>query len=353
MTIAPATVDPDGSPAPQRPRRLWISVRWKMLVAFLLAFTVVLAVMWVWIYSFTTTTTQNRLVTEMRLTSQTVAADLDRAAFLDYLERIREQGPGKVTDALGQPHVQQMLADLALHRESVEGLGLVSYYRDAEGVIRIGTLVGYVPDDQLGSFAGLPADEVTTDEVVSYMQRGLAGTVDQPAYQGAFGLWITAYTPITDSTGAVIGGLLYDVPLTYVDAVQSELRSRLIPIMIASYVVMALLVVGLATSLTRPLKRLNVATRRVADGEYDLDVNSLVPRWLPDEMSTLATSFTTMAEKVAARERSLTQEVRKLRVEIDEVRRAKSVADITETEFFAELVEKAARERLRSRGITD
>lgn len=324
-----------------------------MLVAFLLAFTVVLAVMWVWIYSFTTTTTQNRLVTEMRLTSQTVAAGLDRAAFLDYLDRIQVQGVGEVTDALGQPHIRQMLADLALHRESVEGLGLVSYYRDPQGVIRIATLVGYVPDDQLGSFAGRPADEVTTDEVVSYMQRGLEGTVDQPAYQGAFGLWITAYTPITDASGAVIGGLLYDVPLKYVDAVQAELRSRLIPIMIASYVVMALLVIGLATSLTRPLKRLNTATQRVADGEYDLDVKALVPRWLPDEMSTLARSFATMSEKVAARERSLTQEVRKLRVEIDEVRRAKSVADITETQFFAELVEKAARERLRSRGITD
>lgn len=340
--------DPDLAPS-----RVRLSVRWKLLVAFLLAFTLVLAVIWVWIYTFTTQTTQGRLVTEMRLTSQTVAAGLDRAAFTDFIKRIEKQGPGQVSDALAQPHIEQMFADLALHRQSVEGLGLVSYYRDREGVIRIAGLVGYVPDDQIGSYAGLPADEVTTDEVVSFMRRGLEGTIDQPAYQGAFGLWISAYTPVVTQSGDLVGGLLYDVPLTYVDSVQAQLRSRLIPIMVGSYAVMVLLVLALASTLTRPLKRLDRAARRVADGDYDVDMKALVPRWLPDEMSALARSFGLMAAKVAARERSLTQEVRRLRVEIDQTRRAQAVQDITDTEFFAELVEKAAQMRRRQAGLTD
>ena len=70
----------------------------------------------------------------------------------------------------------------------------------------------------------------------------------------------------------------------------------------------------------------------------------------PDEMYTLAESFTSMAAKVAARERSLTQEVQRLKVEIDHARREEAVKQITESDSFAELARKAAEMRRRNRG---
>jgi hypothetical protein len=53
-----------------------------------------------------------------------------------------------------------------------------------------------------------------------------------------------------------------------------------------------------------------------------------------------------MATEVRARERRLTQEVHKLRIEIDEVRAARQVAEITETEYFQDLQRKVSELRL-------
>ena len=69
--------------------------------------------------------------------------------------------------------------------------------------------------------------------------------------------------------------------------------------------VLILLVLAISTRLVRPLKRLTEATARVADGEYDLNVRSLVSARFPDEMSISANSFAQMASKVDIRKKTL------------------------------------------------
>jgi len=70
----------------------------------------------------------------------------------------------------------------------------------------------------------------------------------------------------------------------------------------------------------------------------------------PDEMTELADSFGVMTRKVGARERTLVQQVRVLKVEIDEVKRQRAVAEITDTDFFSTLTTKAAAMRAKVRG---
>jgi hypothetical protein len=53
-----------------------------------------------------------------------------------------------------------------------------------------------------------------------------------------------------------------------------------------------------------------------------------------------------MAAEVRSREERLTQEVRQLRIEIDEARAARQVAAITQTEYFQDLQAKASQLRL-------
>ena len=53
-----------------------------------------------------------------------------------------------------------------------------------------------------------------------------------------------------------------------------------------------------------------------------------------------------MATEVLARDRMLKQEVRQLRVEIDEARAARQVAEITQTEYFQDLQARACTLRL-------
>ena len=61
----------------------------------------------------------------------------------------------------------------------------------------------------------------------------------------------------------------------------------------------------------------------------------------PDELGQLARVFQRMAQEIAAREEELKQQIQVLRIEIDEVKKSRQVAEITETDYFQELQEKA------------
>jgi DNA-binding response OmpR family regulator len=60
----------------------------------------------------------------------------------------------------------------------------------------------------------------------------------------------------------------------------------------------------------------------------------------PDALGELARVFQHMAYEVYTREQLLKQQVRQLRIEIDEARTARQVAEITETDFFQDLERK-------------
>ena len=67
-----------------------------------------------------------------------------------------------------------------------------------------------------------------------------------------------------------------------------------------------------------------------------------------DELGQLARVFQNMAREVYAREQRLKQQLQELRIEIDEAKKAQQVAEITETDYFRELSEKAQRLRERA-----
>jgi DNA-binding response OmpR family regulator len=60
-----------------------------------------------------------------------------------------------------------------------------------------------------------------------------------------------------------------------------------------------------------------------------------------DALGNLARVFQRMAREVAAREQALRRQVRELRIEIDESKAARQVAEITETDYFRDLQRKA------------
>lgn len=68
-----------------------------------------------------------------------------------------------------------------------------------------------------------------------------------------------------------------------------------------------------------------------------------------DSLGQLARVFQSMVREVQAREERLKQEVRKLRVEIDEGRKARQVAEITETDYFQQLQERVRNLKGRQR----
>ena len=67
-----------------------------------------------------------------------------------------------------------------------------------------------------------------------------------------------------------------------------------------------------------------------------------------DEIGQLARVFKHMAHEVYVREKRLKQQVRELRIEIDEAKRSKQVKEIVETDFFQDLTQKAQALRKRN-----
>jgi methyl-accepting chemotaxis protein len=108
------------------------------------------------------------------------------------------------------------------------------------------------------------------------------------------------------------------------------------------------MVLLLANVFTGPLKRLAVVAARIGEGRYEQNWAALHQNRLRDEIGTLTSVIEQMAAKVYQRERNLQQAVKELRIEIDEVKKAKQVTEIVDTDFFRDLKSRARSMRNRA-----
>jgi CRP/FNR family cyclic AMP-dependent transcriptional regulator len=92
--------------------------------------------------------------------------------------------------------------------------------------------------------------------------------------------------------------------------------------------------------------RVTAAAAAVEAGVYELESLGEVAR-RSDSLGQLARLFERMVREVYFREERLKRQVQQLRIEIDEVKRARQVAEITETDYFAQLRLKAQEFRAR------
>lgn len=102
------------------------------------------------------------------------------------------------------------------------------------------------------------------------------------------------------------------------------------------------------------LRRLMQAAHKMAEGTLtpaEAAELEQVEGW--DDISRLRQIFGQMARQVIHREESLRREVESLRIQIDEAKRERQVAEITETEYFQELRKKARELRVREKGGGD
>ncbi|MBN1283998.1 MAG: HAMP domain-containing protein [Anaerolineae bacterium] len=159
------------------------------------------------------------------------------------------------------------------------------------------------------------------------------------------GLWATAYTPITLVDGTMIGIAWIDAgPLNIADVPRHIVNAGASTAVVV-YPVLIVVVVVVALTIAHPLRKLTNASEVVEKGDKftpDL-LEDIAGRG--DELGQLARIFSHMAVEVQAREEKLKQQVQELKIEIDMVKKEKSVKEITDTDFFRDLQSKAKRER--------
>jgi len=95
--------------------------------------------------------------------------------------------------------------------------------------------------------------------------------------------------------------------------------------------------------MTDYVERLGHWARLVAEGNYNQAMESIQREGSSTDraLTAVADAVKSMVRAVQQREEQLRQEVTRLRIQIDESRRKKQVAEITETDYFQELVRQA------------
>ncbi|MDR7922818.1 HAMP domain-containing protein [Thermosynechococcus sp. HY213] len=105
-----------------------------------------------------------------------------------------------------------------------------------------------------------------------------------------------------------------------------------------------------APSITKPIRTLVSAAHALKHDQF----NQLDPRVLrhyaqgSDDMAELAQVFLDMAQAVEQRQDQLEEELSELKIEIDQEKRKKSVAEITSTDYFQKLHQRAQQLRQRA-----
>ena len=345
---------PDVDSADEKVGLFHVAMRWKLLGTFAAAFTVIFVFIAIFVLNFSTSNALTRLQDQLTTIAEGGAKTVDTEKFLELITTVPAKPDPSNEFGYGYPdsplYSEQAMQLYDISVISGDAFPYTYFKNPDDGNLYAAASSGYGFDPKWGYTYKVPISETAPKETNDYMLRGLDAPVIQPAYTDAYGSWMSAYVPIKDASGQVIGGFGTDYDLAYVDEVTSDVQRRLFPVLIGAYVLLLALVVVLSTMLVRPLRRLTDAAERIADGEYSLDVREIVKTWFPDEMYELAVSFSRMAAKVGARERSLTQEVQRLKVEIDHQKRVEAVREITDSDSFVDLTRRAAEMRQRMRG---
>ena len=101
------------------------------------------------------------------------------------------------------------------------------------------------------------------------------------------------------------------------------------------------LAIGFSSTISRPIQTLVNGFKAVEGEDYQaIRLESVVDR--RDEFGHMARVFQRMAAQVSERVETLKNQVAYLRIEVDEAKRNIEVRQITETEYFQDLVQKAS-----------
>ncbi|MEM7330559.1 MAG: cache domain-containing protein [Chloroflexota bacterium] len=119
-------------------------------------------------------------------------------------------------------------------------------------------------------------------------------------------------------------------------------------IQIAILAVVVSVGIGVATArwIIRPILAISEAAASVEDETYEVDGLAVVEQ-RQDEMGRLARVFKHMIEEVKKREEKLKQQVRKLKIEIDQAKSSQRVKEIVESDFFKALEANSTSMRQR------
>jgi len=314
-----------------------LSIRLKLLIVFTLLFTVAFALSFLWFYNFATQLAMDNLRSDLIGTAIRAANAIDAEEHATVFESGVEED--------------------ALYTRIADQLRQV---RDANPkVAAIYTMVRSPNPDELLFVVSADENPETrahlrepydVSEFPQMIDAFDGSTADPEIAVDKWGAWFSGYAPIWDAQGQGVAIVGIDMIAQDVIDVQTRIKSTSVFAFVLVYVVLFVSVFLISFTITGPLRRIIGAAQTLERGDvFQPERLEPVARG-SDELSQLARVFSEMAIEVQAREERLKRQVQELRIEIDQAKKAKQVAEITETEYFRGLREHAAKLRSRTKG---
>lgn len=296
------------------------------------------------------------------------------------MERVGSLAMGESTEALRRS------GEATIHQKALDVARQVELYLEARPELSPYPSEELGRDEELAAIAVQPVGETgytavydssavvlfhPNPDMVGTDLHELAGTL--PAFWAIFeasldGTEVAGYYEWQDADGVVREKYMSCVPVgdtplrvaatTYIDEFYQPIRDTEAEITSISdtvrrYLFIALGIAGLfsiglalwlAWGISRPIQALIQASAALEEGVYRSE-GLAVEVSRRDDLGQLARVFDRMAKEVQAREAFLRHQIQGLRIEVDEAKRKRQVAQITETEYFRQLQQKARRMR--------
>ncbi|MCB9110293.1 MAG: hypothetical protein H6634_03505 [Anaerolineales bacterium] len=355
----------------ERAKARFVSLQTKLILGFTLIFTLVFAFTYYWFYDFAQKEAMNQIkeglydtIIGATQTGILGAGDTVQIINGDEMEGLVAEGQVRadgLTDDQRYWHQVEILCDIRRVEPRASPYTYVASDTTPGEIIFIASWGACLSNPDWSQFVKFKVPYTTNTgpnlaglkEVVFQTDEGWC-TYDEPncvpeIYGDKFGSWVSAYAPIRNSKGEAVGALGIDFTSTYVNQVREQILQRIYVAFSVTYIILVVMVYLLAQFLTRPMVGLTRAAEQIGEGNYEVGLKYLAGLGLsdkfPDEIETMQGVFKGMIDKVYKREEILRQQVRDLKIEIDQSKRQKQVSEIVDSEFFQDLRVKAQRMR--------
>lgn len=236
------------------------------------------------IYRSNVTTVEKSISYASIDTAQTIASHLDSEAYARFLAQ-----PTKSND------YWSIRATLQDYKEKTGALYVYTLKEDAK---KISIMIDGMPKGDEGE---IDIDTLSSTPFTD-IEAVLAGGTNSTAIidDSKYGQYLSAFAPIKDKSGKVIGVLGVDTPANKVAAISTVVTQETLPVMGTSSVVAALIALAIVYVVTRrtlrPLQHVHDAAVRIASG--DLTENSVTIHSRQDEIGRIITSFQEMTHQL-------------------------------------------------------
>lgn len=324
------------------PAEVKFSLRSKLILGFTLVFAIPFALAYYWFWQYSLTTARARIHDDLDATLRGTLRGINGDDFQNMVKDAQVDETGApARDPLYIQHQAWLLQVYWIQPRAYNAYTYVSGSRP-NTVRWIGD--NYRDIRPLDASAYLDSYTPGADSLI--MQGFIANTINMTPYKDPWGQHVSAYGPIKNSSGQVVGAVGIDFQAGELRKIESDINRTMAISGALAFLILFLVIYVTANYLTKPMIRLTEATQRVSEGDYNQDFSSL-SRGAQDEISVLAANFAHMVDKVYHREQNLRRQVEELKIEIDDAKRSRQVNEIVDTDFFRDLQAKADRMRMR------